>query len=55
MKRILGFLLCTFFMLSAYAQTDGGEIAAEKKYNLRPSLQQGLPVALMLIIKFRVV
>ena len=36
MKRILGFLFCSFLMLSAYAQTDGGEIKAEKKYDLRP-------------------
>ena len=36
MKRIIGFLFCSFLMISAYAQSDGGEIAAEKKYNLRP-------------------
>ena len=39
MKRIIGFLFCSFLMLSAYAQSDGGEIATEtigKKYDLRP-------------------
>ena len=36
MKRIIGFLFCSFLMLSAHAQTDGGEITAEKKYDLRP-------------------
>ena len=36
MKRILGFLLCTILAMGAHAQTDGGEITAEKKYDLRP-------------------
>ena len=36
MKRIIGFLFCSFLMLSAYAQSDGGEITAGNKYDLRP-------------------
>ena len=39
MKRILGFFFFSFFIFSAYAQTDGREIATEtvgKKYNIRP-------------------
>ena len=36
MKRIIGFLLCTILAMGAHAQTDGGEITAGKKYDLRP-------------------